>query len=103
MPKGCGPESFTVRSVADRYEGQCLGGPDNGNLVSSRNPNFKFQVVYIYFLDGPDSPPSTYLVQDRYRWDASRGVFTWELMRGQDGYTKTRGYSARIQVRSADG
>lgn len=60
-----------------QYTGQCLGGPDDGNLVTSAGERFRFEMTNRRWLDGADNPPPVETIRGTYTWDVSDGVFRW--------------------------
>jgi hypothetical protein len=70
------------------YTGQCIGGPDDGNLISATTTVVPFEATYRHALDGDTSVPESWteqVVRGTYEWDAGRGIFRWSL--------KPRGYA----------
>jgi hypothetical protein len=59
------------------YTGQLVGGPDDGNLITATVPDFRCEVVYRQWLDGPDRPVSETIVRGTYVWDESASTFRW--------------------------
>ena len=63
------------------YTGQCIGGPDDGNLISATTTVVPFEVTYRHALDGDTSVPESWTeltVRGTYVWDADRGIFRWK-------------------------
>jgi hypothetical protein len=61
------------------YTGQLVGGPDEGNLISSTVERVPFQCRYTYWSDGPAKMPSSFTVHGDYVWNEDDGVFEWKL------------------------
>lgn len=62
------------------YTGQCVDGPDMGNLITSTVEHVPFEVTYSYRLDGEEKPAHSITVRGFYDWDKSRGYFRWRLI-----------------------
>lgn len=68
--------------MTTEYTGQCIGGPDDGNLISATTTVVPFEATYRHALDGDASVPENWteqVVRGTYEWDASRGIFRWVL------------------------
>ena len=59
------------------YTGQCVGGPDEGNLITATVVEVAFRVEYTHALDGPAKPACRLVITGSYLWDPSEGVFRW--------------------------
>lgn len=74
--------------MTTEYTGQCIGGPDDGNLISATTTVVPFEAIYRHALDGDTSVPESWTVQTvrgTYEWDADRGIFRWVLKRERYG------------------
>lgn len=67
--------------MGERYSGQLIGGPDEGNIITSSVPRFRCEVEYRHWLDGADTPSFVTVVRGVYVWDEAHGIFQWELVR----------------------
>lgn len=57
------------------YTGQLIGGPDNGNLITSTVPEFRCEVAFRWWLDGDDRSVCDQTIRGTYVWDGR--VFRW--------------------------
>jgi hypothetical protein len=95
---------------SDQYfTGQCIGGPDDGNLISASVKDVHFSVTYRRQLDGPDMRKiSEETIYGVYRWQDSgftKGTFQWES-KHRPSFVETYGLSAermREVIQDADG
>jgi hypothetical protein len=79
------------------YTAQCWGGPDHGNLVSSRFSQWRYSQTSEMWLDGPKEPPTKVFVRGTYKYDYQEDldggngahVWRWEGP-GADGDTIER-------------
>lgn len=59
------------------YTGQCVGGPDNGNLVTSSRPVWILKAVFTRWLDGEEEPhPQS--IEGTYVWQHETATFKWQ-------------------------
>ena len=61
----------------DKYAGQCYGGPDRGNFVSSNLEEWYFETESRYYLDGRDKHPGIMKTSGRYRWNHELHYWQW--------------------------
>ena len=62
----------------DGYSGQCAGGPDDGNLVTSSGPCFRFEAEYRRWLADDNQNPYVQTVRGEYVWNEGEYVFNWK-------------------------
>lgn len=68
------------------FTGQLIGGPDNGNLVTSDTATFNHETVSVSYLQGKDEP-TIVVTKGRYVWDAEQYIFVWDLFTSVAGFT----------------
>lgn len=61
------------------YTGQLIGGPDEGNLVTSTVPHIDCWSITSLWLDGYRKRPDTQFIQGTYEWDEDKKYFKWVL------------------------
>lgn len=61
------------------FSGQCVGGPDDGNLITSSVEKVKFLSARQWWLDGPDQVSYIHKNQGTYEWDEKDQVFHWVM------------------------
>lgn len=59
------------------FTGQCVGGPDDGNMITARVRVVKFVATVRRYLDGEGRPDWSDRYEGTYEWDAKYGVFHW--------------------------
>jgi hypothetical protein len=59
------------------YNGQLIGGPDDGNVVSTDQREFPVIQIMLSGIDGRREPMVTTVVSGNYRWDSFHYRFVW--------------------------
>lgn len=79
------------------YTAQCWGGPEHGNLISSREESWGYKETVEMMLDGPTGPAirnvtvGKYVYKFREGLDGGAGAYVWEWFGpGADGDTIER-------------
>jgi hypothetical protein len=67
------------------YTGQCVGGPDHGNLITATVTMPTFAITTERYLDGLLSTPSVVTIQGQYVWNPEVGVFNWRFIGERQG------------------
>ena len=60
------------------FTGQLIGGPNDGNLVTSSVARIPYECEDRWWLDGSDSPPTIAVTRGTYIWDEDKNYFKWE-------------------------
>lgn len=64
----------------EEYTAQCVGGPDDGNLVTATVPKWELVVTYQRHLDGHEVVPmDVQIIRGEYVWTTTEHgpVFEW--------------------------
>lgn len=72
----CDMEYLTGQKEPD-YSGQCMGGPDDGNLITSNTNEWICVVTFFRALDGGKSP-HVQVVKGSYSWDSRTKTWEWK-------------------------
>lgn len=72
-----------------RYQGQCWGGPEHGDLWSSSVLQVMYRREVWAYLDGDKGNPSVHITAGSYVWSPAEGRFDWDGP-GADGDTIER-------------
>jgi hypothetical protein len=59
------------------YTGQCVDGPDVGNLLSSTTRRISFSSTSRWQLDGPNAPWTVQTIEGVYEWREETGGYHW--------------------------
>lgn len=68
--------------VKEEYTGQLIGGPDDGNIVTSTTMRIPTVGTTELWLDGTGRGKSAFVIITRgfYLWNQDKGYFTWQLV-----------------------
>lgn len=61
------------------YSGQFIGGPDDGNMVTSSVARIPVEDTTIWYLDGKNGEATIRVVRGEYIWDENKNYFKWFL------------------------
>jgi hypothetical protein len=61
------------------YTGQLVGGPNEGNMVTSSVKEIPFADMIRLWLDGIDKEPTCVVTNGTYIWSDEDGCFNWKL------------------------
>ncbi len=66
-------------NLLTEFTGQLIGGPNDGNLVTSSVAEIACEEVMNLYLDGPDNPPHNVGCKGKYVWQEGKNYFKWFL------------------------
>lgn len=66
-------------TMLEAITGQLIGGPDDGNMVTSSVAEIVCSEILELYLDGPDKPPVNVGCKGKYVWQGGKGYFRWFL------------------------